>query len=102
MRLLGRLFNHPDPMPAAKKKPAIFIPGSFASWCGRCWGAISTFTQDRDNICPRCGGTLQYIATSLRGPMEPPYPRRPFLRPKDPHTNRTAFLTEFRKSDDAA
>ena len=103
MGLLGRFFfKHPDsdPIPQPKKKAALFIPGSFAFWCSTCWGAYSTFNQEHEK-CERCGGKLQFIATDLRSPMEPPAPRRPFVRPK-PQENSAAFLTDFRTPKDAA
>lgn len=94
---------HPPRMPPPQTRPAIFIPGSFAWWCHRCWGTLSTWDQP-DERCPRCGGTLQFIATSLRSAMEPPLPRTPLLRARAPGTNPLALLTEFREPppDEAA
>lgn len=92
----------PRPDRPAPKRIAVVIPGAFLHFCDTCFIGVSTFQQPNEK-CPWCHGTLRYVATSLRAPMEPPAPRRPFLRPKvTPHDNLAAFLTDPRDPKAAA
>lgn len=108
MRTLRSLFSHTPTAPAPSKYTVPSIPGSYLFFCATCYRGFDTYgRQDKygrpDETCPYGHGPMQFVANSLRGPMEPPMPSRPFLRPRvTPQENVAATLTEFRTPKDAA
>lgn len=87
--------------------PSRFIPGTFAYWCQRCFGAVSTY-QQAAATCPRCGGQLLFLPSALAAPPPPPraarleFAARRHKGSDGKPENTTAFLTEFRGPRDAA